>query len=125
MVFVADVLAGNQHLCANSLTCINLASRGAFVADQARLPQLDKGDGEEMGGWDYGEGQRLCQRCWHRAEDSGFLGESTLPPRIAPAREPHLWSPWRISGRRGTTLNGRAVQPEPEFELDQPLLGDE
>jgi len=48
------------------------------------------------------------------------LGESTLPPRIAPARGPPLWEAAMAQERAG---NGpewdMSAQPAPEFEFDQ------
>ena len=48
------------------------------------------------------------------------LGESTQPPRIAPARGPPLWEAAMASEQAGNDPQwDLAAQPEPEFELDQ------
>jgi hypothetical protein len=94
-----------------------------LFADQARLPQLDKGDGEEMGGWE----ARITARGNAFVNDAGTvrkildsLGESALPPRIVPAREPYLWESVADFGQAGNDPQWEgAVQPEPEFERDQ------
>jgi hypothetical protein len=49
------------------------------------------------------------------------LGESILPPRIAPAREPPLWE--LVLAHRHPAENDpqwdSAAQPEPVFEFDR------
>jgi len=48
------------------------------------------------------------------------IGESTLPPCIAPARGPPLWEAARASEQAGNDPEwDSAAQPEPEFEFDQ------
>jgi hypothetical protein len=48
------------------------------------------------------------------------IGESTQPPRIAPARGPPLWEAAKASEQAGNDpLWDMSAQPEPEFEFDQ------
>jgi hypothetical protein len=48
------------------------------------------------------------------------IGESALPPKIAPARGPPLWESVADFGQAGNDPQWDAsVQPEPEFEFDQ------
>jgi len=48
------------------------------------------------------------------------LGESALPPRIAPARGPPLWEALADFGQAGNDPQwDTSAQLEPEFEFDQ------
>jgi hypothetical protein len=48
------------------------------------------------------------------------IGESTQPPRIAPARGPPLWEAAMASGQAGNDPQwDMSAQPVPEFEFDQ------
>ena len=48
------------------------------------------------------------------------LGESTQPPRIAPARGPPLWEAVTASEHTGNDPEwDMSAQPVPEFEFDQ------
>jgi hypothetical protein len=48
------------------------------------------------------------------------IGESALPPRIAPARGPPLWEAMADFGQAGNDPQwDTSAQPEPEFEFDQ------
>jgi hypothetical protein len=48
------------------------------------------------------------------------IGESTLPPRIAPARGPPLWELATASAQVGDDPEwDMSVQPVPETEFDQ------
>ena len=51
------------------------------------------------------------------------IGESTQPPRIAPARGPPLWEAARASGQAGNDPQwDMSAQPVPEFEFDQRIV---
>jgi hypothetical protein len=51
------------------------------------------------------------------------LGESTQPPRIAPARGPPLWEAAMASEHTGNDSQwDSAAQPEPVFEFDQRVV---
>ena len=50
------------------------------------------------------------------------LGESTLPPRIAPARGPPLWELGMASEHANDPEWDRLAQPEPVFEFDQSIV---
>jgi hypothetical protein len=46
------------------------------------------------------------------------IGESTQPPRIAPARGPPLWELAEASARAGNDPGWNTAEPEPEIEFD-------
>lgn len=49
-----------------------------------------------------------------------YIGESTQPPKIAPARGPPLWETAIASGQACNDPQWDvAAQPVPEFEFDQ------
>ena len=50
------------------------------------------------------------------------LGESTLPPRIAPARGPPLWDLSMASEHVYDPEWDMSAQPEPVFEFDQSIV---
>jgi hypothetical protein len=47
------------------------------------------------------------------------IGESTQPPRIAPAREPPLWEAAAEDQAENDPQRDQAAQPGPEDEFDQ------
>ena len=47
------------------------------------------------------------------------LGESTVPPRIAPARGPPLWKLSAASAQTGNDPEWGTAEPAPEIEFDQ------
>ena len=51
----------------------------------------------------------------------GHLGESTLPPRIAPARGPPLWEAAIASEHANDPEWEMSAQPEPALEFDQSI----
>ena len=54
---------------------------------------------------------------WFR--DIGVLGESSQPPRIAPARGPPLWELAEGFVQAGNNHEWVTAEPEPEIEFDQ------
>jgi len=90
-----------------------------------------------MGGWEHGGGfsvdasvriedtdrsglERLLRYCARPrfALEHLHIGESTRPPKIAPARGPPLWEAAAEPGENDTQWDVSA-QPVPEIEFDQ------